>query len=201
MRSCWSAGLPNRPGLLCCLLLVSVSGLLGQALPTASRSADVQVGIGFVYDISDYTPTDIAGNNVNLKGFALYGTYDLRPHWGGEFTFHQANSPTGDQVYQRTYEVGPRYHRTYGRFSPYVKAMYGRGVFNFPQGVANLAYNLIAGGIGTDVSVLPFLNLRAEYEYQDWFGFPPTNLKPQLITIGVAYHFPGGLKRGRHWGR
>ena len=185
----------------CCLCCSGAPLLFGQALPTASRRADVQAGVGFVYDFSDYTPTDIAGNPVNLKGFAFYATLDISNHWGGEITFHQNNSPTGDQVYQRTYEIGPRYHRTYGRFEPYVKAMYGRGVFNFPQGVANLAYNLVAGGVGTDVRLLPFLNFRADYEYQDWFGFPPTNLKPQLITVGLAYHFPGGLKRGRHFGR
>ncbi len=172
-----------------------------QSRPTASRRADLQVGVGFVYDVSDYDPTDIAGNTVNLKGLAVYATLDVRSHYGAEFVIHQANSPTGDQVYQRSYEIGPRYHRTYGRFEPYVKGMYGRGVFNFPNGVANLAYNMFAGGVGTDVRILPFLNFRVDYEYQDWLSFPPTGLKPQLMTIGIAYHFPGALNRGRHWGK
>jgi hypothetical protein len=77
--------------------------------------------------------------------------------------------------------------------------MYGRGVFNFPNNVANLAYNMFAIGGGTDFSVLPYLNVRADYEYQFWHSFPPQGLNPQVITIGVAYHFPGNLRQGRHF--
>ena len=113
--------------------------VLAQSLPTAKRRADLQVGGGFVLDHSDYEPNEI-------KGFAFYTTLDLKSHFGGEFVIHQANSNTGDKLYERTYEIGPRYHRDYGRFSPYVKAMYGRGVFNYPNGLANLAYNLFAFG-------------------------------------------------------
>lgn len=166
--------------------------LLAQSLPTARRAADLQVGGGFVIDKSDYLTT-------NLKGFAFYTTLDLTRHWGGEFVIHQAYSGTGDQAYHRTYELGPRYHRDYGRFAPYVKAMYGRGVFNYPNGVANLAYNMFALGAGLDFKVKSYLNVRADYEYQDWLSFPPNGLHPQLITFGVAYHFPGDLRRGKHW--
>lgn len=173
----------------------------GQARPTASRRADLQAGVGFVYDKSNYNPTDLSGNPVNLKGLAVYTTLDFKSHYGAEFVIHQTNSPNSDQVYQRTYEIGPRYHRTYGRFEPYVKAMIGRGVYNFPYGSANLAYNMFAAGAGTDVRILPFINLRLDYEYQDWLSFPAVALKPQLFTVGVAYHFPGALNRGRHWGK
>ncbi len=183
------------------MCFAGVSALHGQALPTASRRADLQVGVGFVYDKSNYNPTDLLGDPINLKGYAIYSTLDVRSHLGAEFVFHQANSGTGDQVYHRTYEIGPRYYRTYGRFEPYLKFMYGRGVFNFPYDGANLAYNLFSGGVGTDIRILPFINLRADYEYQDWLGFPAIALKPQLFTIGVAYHFPGDLSRGRHWGK
>jgi hypothetical protein len=75
-------------------------------------------------------------------------------------------------------------------------------VFNFAQNgatYANLAYNLFSLGFGTDVKVTRYLNVRADYEWQDWLGFPPHGLTPQLVTIGVAYHFPSGLKRGRHY--
>lgn len=184
-----------------CLGFAGVSAVQGQALPTASRRADLQAGVGFVYDKSNYNATNLSGDPVNLKGYSIYTTLDVRSHLGAEFVFHQSNSGTGDQVYQRTYEIGPRYFRTYGRFEPYAKFMYGRGVFNFPYGNANLAYNLFAGGAGTDVRILPFINLRADYEYQSWMGFPAVALKPQLFTLGVAYHFPGDLKRGRHWGK
>ncbi len=175
-----------------CLLLLAAPVLLGQASPTATRRADLQVGAGVVVDFTDYNPDP-------LTGFAVYATLDLTNHLGGEMAFHQAKSGGGDQVYERTYEVGPRYHRTYGRVSPYAKGMYGRGVFNFPFGTANLAYNLFAIGGGADLRVKSYLNVRVDYEYQFWRGFPPQGLTPQLVTIGVAYHFPGGLRRGQHY--
>jgi hypothetical protein len=186
------SGLLNRIVLVACLLGLAVPSVLGQATSTASRKADLQVGVGFVSDNSDYDPQ-------RLKGLAFYTTLDLTNHLGGEFVIHQANSSAGDQLYERSYEIGPRYFRHYGRFSPYVKAMYGRGVFNFPNNVANLAYNMFAGGVGADIRILPYLNVRGDFEYQDWLSFPPQGLSPQVITIGVAYHFPGDLHRGRHF--
>ncbi len=174
------------------LFLLATPVLLGQASPTATRQADLQVGGGVVVDFSDYNPTA-------LRGGAIYSTLDVTNHLGGEVVFHQANSRGGDQVYERTYELGPRYHRTYGIFSPYAKAMYGRGVFNFPSGIANLAYNLFAVGAGVDVRVRSYLNVRFDYEYQSWRSFPPQGLTPQILTVGVAYHFPGGLRRGQHY--
>ena len=172
------------------LVLASIPQLHAQASPTASRRADLQIGVGFTVGKSDYSLHD-------YKGGAAYATLDLTNHLGGEFVFHQVDSPDNDQAYERTYEIGPRYYRTYGRFAPYVKAMYGRGVFNFPLGEANLAYNIFAGGGGTDIKILPYLNVRADYEYQRWGSFPPDGLTPQIVTIGVAYHFNGALNAGR----
>lgn len=166
--------------------------LFAQAVSTASRRADLQIGGGFVVAASDYQPQ-------KLRGFGLYTTLDVTNHFGGEFVFHQANTSTSDKLYERTYEIGPRYHRDYGPFAPYVKLMYGRGVFNFPNDVANLAYNLFAGGVGADIHVKPYLNVRADYEYQKWLSFPPNGLNPQVFMVGVAYRFPGQLKRGRHF--
>ena len=172
--------------------MVSTPVLFAQNLPTARRGADLQVGAGFTLVNPDY-------DSNKLKGFAFYSTLDLTSHFGGEIVFHHAVSPTGNQLYERTYEIGPRYHRDYGRVSPYVKGMYGRGVFNYPNGVANLAYNLFAVGAGADIRVKPYLNVRGDFEYQKWMSFPPEGLTPTVITIGVAYHFPGQLRRGMHW--
>ena len=161
----------------------------GQAKYTASRSGDLQVGVSFVDGSSDY--------GHSLKGAGFFGTFDFTNHFGGEIDFHQASSR--EDEYERTYEVGGRYYRSYGRVSPYVKLMYGRGVFNFPFNEANLAYNLFAGAGGADVRVTRYLNVRGEFEYQHWLGFPPHGLDPEFVTVGVAFHFPGGLKRGRHY--
>ena len=188
----WRSRLLTRVFFVCCLLAGVVPAVTAQAVSTASRRADLQIGVGYVGANSDYDPN-------NLKGFALYTTLDVTNHLGGEFVFHQANTSDNNKLYERTYEIGPRYHRDYGRFAPYVKAMYGRGVFNFPNDVANLAYNLFAAGVGVDVHIKPYLNVRADYEYQRWLSFPPNGLSPQVVTIGVAYRFPGALQRGRHY--
>ena len=150
--------------------------------PTASRVADLQLGGGYALASPDYGP--------RISGFTLYGTYDFRTHLGAEFDFHQASSHNGNSLYERTYEIGPRYvlHLNHG-LNPYVRVMYGRGVFNFPANIANLAYNMGVAGGGVDINVRQHINVRADYEYQQWFGFPPHGLTPQVVTIGVAYHF------------
>ncbi len=155
---------------------------------TASRQADLQVGGGFSYAKHDYEFTP-AGDGTRISGLMLYATLDVRPHLGVEFTFHQMSTHKDDHEYERTYEVGPRYVLHYNRFNPYIRVAYGRGVFNFPRDEANLAYNLAAGGGGVDINVQKHVNVRVDYEYQRWFGFPLHDLQPQLATVGVAYHF------------
>jgi len=170
------------------LALGAVPGLQAQKLPTATRSVDIQAGGGFVYGESDYGRT--------MDGYGVYGTLDFRYHLGVELEYHKANGT--DLIYEKTYEVGPRYVWHYGRLNPYVKVMYGRGVFNFPpyypggESSANLAYNILAGGGGVDYRLRRYLNVRGDFEYQDWAsnpGFLPHGLTPYIGTIGVAYHF------------
>lgn len=173
----------------CCFIVPASQSLHAQASGTALRKADLQFGLGYVNANSDYAPG-------RLKGGAFYTTFDVTSHLGAEFVVHQANANQAN-VYERSYELGPRYYRTYGHLKPYAKAMYGRGVFNYPYNQANLAYNLFAVGGGADYAILPWLNLRGDFEFQRWLSFPPTGLTPTLITVGVAYHFPGGLKSGR----
>jgi opacity protein-like surface antigen len=54
---------------------------------------------------------------------------------------------------------------------------------------ANLAYNIFAIGGGLDYYVLPRINVRAEYEYQQWLSFPPNGLTPKIFSVGAAYRF------------
>ena len=177
----------------CKLLFVSlaigiVPVLQAQKLPTATRSFDIQAGGDFVYGHADY--------GDHMSGYGFYGTLDFRPHIGVELEYHKATGE--DLIYEKTYEIGPRYVWHHGRLNPYVKVMYGRGVFNFPpyypggESRANLAYNLLAIGGGADYRVKRYLNVRGEFEYQDWSsnpGFLPHGLTPYFGTVGVAYHF------------
>jgi len=169
-------------------LVATPAMLLGQAKPTASRAGDLQIGGGFSNANTDYVP-----NRVN--GPTIYVDFDFYKHFGveGEFRFLK-DSPTN--IYEKTYEVGGRYSRTFhNRYAPYAKLLYGRGVFNFATygtTTANLAYTMFAGGAGLDYHVLPYLNVRGDFEYQHWMSFPPNGLSPTVITIGAAYRFPAG---------
>jgi Outer membrane protein beta-barrel domain len=164
-------------------LLGAASALHAQARPSSSRVGDLKIGGGFSTADSDY------GDRYN--GGAAYFDFDFLPHLGVEGQFHFVRDP--NDLYEKTYEAGGRYFGTYGKFVPYAKVMYGRGVFNFPplgNGFrANLAYNLGAAGIGTDYKVKPWLYARADWEYQVWFGFQNSSLSPNILTVGAAYRF------------
>jgi hypothetical protein len=164
-------------------LLGPAAILQAQSAPTATKVLDFKVGGGFSTANSDY------GDRYN--GGAAYFNFDFMPHIGVEGEFHFVKDSS--DLYEKTYEVGGRYFRTYGKFVPYGKVMYGRGVFNFPplgDGFRpNLAYNLVAGGIGVDYKVKRYLYVRGDWEYQNWFGFQNSTLTPSILTIGAAYHF------------
>jgi len=174
-----------------CLLGLAHTRLYGQAEPTAIRSGDLQIGGTFNQGDSDYSAN-------GFKGFGFYSAFDFRYHLGLEADFHQINdSSSTEGIYERTYEVGPRYVLHYRRFQPYLRAMYGRGVFNFPtvgnQSTgrlgANLAFNIVAAGVGVDYRLRRSVTLRAGYEYQQWPEFRPSGLTPTILEIGAAYHF------------
>ena len=183
------------------LLLSLMSGahhlLVAQASPTASRRGDALLGGGYSTAASDY------GNR--FTGYNFYGDFDFTNHIGVEGKFNYVKAPSPAILYEKTYEIGVRYFRTYGPLVPYAKVSVGRGVFNYPpcfgppadQTVpcANLAYNIASAGFGTDVKVREWLYVRADLEFQHWFSFKgtptsqPDSLAPQVFTVGAAYHF------------
>jgi opacity protein-like surface antigen len=171
-------------GMTVALMMCSVSLLAAQSLPTASRVGDLQVGGQFDFSRSGYNFTPL-----HLFGGGAYTTFDFRPHWGGEFDFRSSTASQNSTIYERTYEIGPRIYLTRGRMKPYAKVMYGRGVYNFTNSIANVAYNMYTFGGGADFAVTRFLNVRGDYEYQNWVGFPLGTLHPSVVSVGVAYHF------------
>jgi hypothetical protein len=168
----------------------AVAAMQAQKMPTATRSLDIQAGGEFVYGHSDY--------GSRIKGYGGYATIDFKPHFGLELDYHQANG--SEKLYERTYEIGGRYVLRHNRWDPYAKLMYGRGVLNssvtVDNGTAffccnNLAYNMFVLGGGVDYKLKPYLNIRGDFEYQDWLSgvLLPNGLTPYLGSIGVAYHF------------
>ena len=156
---------------MCLLLFWSPARARGQAAYTATRAGDLQVGAGVSFGNSNYNTPELGGTGESLRGFDLYSTFDFKPHFGVEVSFRQTKPSYGEQVYERTYQIGGRYVYPFHRFNPYAKALYGRGVFNYPQNIANLAYNLYSIGAGVDLRVLENVNLRVDYEHAHWFGF------------------------------
>lgn len=163
--------------------------LHAQAGATASRAGDLKVGGGFTTTVnSDY------GDRYN--GGGAYLNFDFLTHVGIEGEFHYVKDR--NDLYEKTYEVGGRYFINHRRWSPYAKGMFGRGVFNFPPLAdgfhANLGYNLMGIGLGTDYKLKKSVILRGDWEYQHWFGFQNSSLSPSILTIGAAYRFPAHSK-------
>lgn len=189
-----SEGSRLRLGLLAvlvCIGLAATAVASGQSLPTATRLADTQIGGMFLFAKSTNSQV-IPSTGLTLPGYGIYGVFDKREHLGIEGGFRQVNDMGGSQIYERTYEVGPRYVLHYDRyiFNPYGKLLYGRGVYNYPHAVANLAYNMYTVGAGADVRLSYSFNVRVDYEYQTWMGFPRGDIHPGILGVGVAYHFP-----------
>ena len=195
-----ATALQGEPVFKCLLLLSSFAGfatmLHAQATATAKRAGDALVGAGYTSAVSDY--------GIRFTGFNVYGDFDFTQHFGVEANFHYAAAPSPNPLYEKTYEIGARYFRTYGPIVPYGKIMVGRGVFNYPanplpapqdQASANLAFNMYAIGAGLDLKVRQWLYVRGDYEYQKWPSFrgsafgPANGLSPELFSVGAAYHF------------
>jgi len=171
--------------------------LMAQAMPTAARRLDMQVGGLFsIANPGIASDATIRYGHMNFKGGALYATLDPTNHLGLEMSARQVFGIEG--VHERTYQVGPRFYATYGRFQPFAKLLFGRGVFNFPNDMANQGFTVGVLGGGLDYRLGPRLYLRADYEYQRWFGFGtqvnafPGSLSPTVLSFGAAYHFGGG---------
>ena len=48
---------------------------------------------------------------------------------------------------------------------------------------------MYAPGVGIDIRIKSYLNVRCDFEYQQWPSFPPSGLSPAVLSIGAAYHF------------
>lgn len=201
----------KRNVLILALLAACSSFAFGQASPDATRAGDLQVGGTFTFGYPDYSPQKSFGGGA-------YAAFDFKPTWGAEFAFHEIGISQHSGARETSYEIGPRYHRTYGRYNPYLKGLGGRGSFNFPadfqeSGGTGKALSegfwMITGGAGLDYQLSYRFNLRAEMEYQHWFSgsnsgpqtiggtvvnetYLPHGLTPIIYQVGFAYHFSGG---------
>ncbi len=195
------------------MLAFSSSFSYGQAIAGAVRQIDIYAGGTFTYAVPDYTPQ-------NALGYGIFAIADITPHWGAELDFNSISIQQHSPAKELSFEYGVRYHRDYGRYSPFLKLSAGRGTFDsigpnssnggFYQGNKSLGYNMLVFGGGTDIAITNRISIRGALEYQDWFtgglkgavgvGGPgkdvylPNGLTPALFQVGVSYHFTGSEK-------
>jgi hypothetical protein len=193
-KPCLNGDHPVKRNLLILALLTACSSLaFAQASPDATRAGDLQAGGSFTFGYPDYSPQKAFGGGA-------YATFDFKTNWGAEFAFHEISLDTHSPAKELSYGLGPRYHRTYGRYNPYLKALGGRGSFtfnpNFIEGPGSQSYWMLVGGAGLDYQLSYRFNIRGEVEYQRWFtnatGDLPHGLTPIIYNFGFAYHFSGG---------
>ena len=121
-----------------------------------------------------------------MLGIAGFADVDTKRRIGFEgegrwLLFHQTANVTAT-----TYLVGPRYHRDYGRFIPYVKGLVGFGDFNFPYNLAHGSYLVIAPGGGVDYRISRRIRIRAvDFEYQLWPQFTYSAMSSYGVSTGL----------------
>jgi hypothetical protein len=178
----------KRQSLIGCFACILSSATLchAQAIPTASRAGQIQVGIGGFYSDPDF------GQGKN-KGLTFYADYNFAQHLGVEGEIHYAVITPSD-VSEDSYVAGPRYMIRHKRFEVYAKALFGVGRFGFQEGsFANPStgsyFEYVLGG-GLEIHATRHINVRAfDFEAQKWPGFQNHGLSPLVGTIGVAYVF------------
>ncbi len=193
------------------LMLTGIA--LGQAMPTATRRGAIQLGGTYVGDFPDYT-------NSKFYGYGVYADFDYAEKFGVEFNYRDAIDQTSQlgggghvPAQQRSFEVGERYNRIYGRVVPYARVSFGYAQMQYPplatppasQSVSagTLGYFMYSIGGGVDYTVTSRLSIRADFEAQTWLSRTntpspnninglPRGLTPFVYSGGVAYRFGYG---------
>ncbi|HEY0162287.1 MAG TPA: outer membrane beta-barrel protein [Edaphobacter sp.] len=162
-----------------------------QAVPTATRNSQIQVGAGWSWGKPDFGPK-------KAQGISFYGDYDFTRHIGIEGDVHMLNIVTPTDIVENSYLIGPRYVFHFRRFQPYAKGLVGLGhfktTFDAGSGIPNYTTTrgIYAFGGGVDVRATRHLNVRAvDFEYQKWSSDPYfyNGLSPWVLTFGAAYRF------------
>jgi hypothetical protein len=118
-----------------------------------------------------------------MLGITAFADVDTRRRIGIEAEGRWLEFRQTANVHAETYSIGPRYHRSYGKFQPYVKGLIGFGEFNFPYNLAHSSYLTVTGGGGLDYHLSRRIYLRAaDVEYQYW----PQFTFGAMSSVGVS---------------
>jgi len=167
-------------------LLCLIPSLRGQSVYTASRSASLQAGAGFLYLHNDYFQHNTAAD----QGMSVWVDGNLTPLLGLEAVGHFGVLISPSDYGENSFFVGPRIGIRRGRVQPYAKAMIGRGFFvhDQPNHTSTTSYLAYAFGAGVDYRISPSFNFRVvDADFQTWPNFKPNGLTPYTISTGLMY--------------
>ena len=159
---------------------------MGQASPTAIRTAHISVYGEASRINNDYTPDQsygyIIGGDFTRSFHRIEVSLDPSYGWHSDYLITQkyflANLKLG-----KAFGPGERFH-------PYAMGGIGRGSMHFGHPLltseSSTVYDL-AGGLDYDVSYL--FGVKAQYSYQFWdFGYYSDGLNPRGFSAGLVYH-------------
>jgi opacity protein-like surface antigen len=176
--------------LACTFLLAGTA--VAQVTPSATGShKSLSAGALFSYTqpnccTYDTSNNPVVGSNGNhLYGIGVFVDYRMS-RWlqlEGEYRKLPWNQYQDQNIRESSTLVGLREPiRTFGRVTPYGKALVGLGSASFLTGRA-FAYAL---GGGADYRLNKRWSLRGDFEYQRW-SVSPTALKPYVASAGLKY--------------
>ena len=183
--------------------LVLAAALLparAQVVPSATGSRpSLSAGALATYSQPDIEgTTDSSGTGYTVAKstnhlFGIGGFVDYRmSRWlqlEAEARFGRWNQYQDQSISETSYSIGLREPiHTFGRITPYGKALIGFGSGNFLQSGHAAVYTL---GGGVDYRLKKRIGLRADFEYQHWKVTSATGastpLKPYTAAVGFTY--------------
>ena len=173
------------------VLWIATARIYGQVEDSATAGVvPLSVGGSFSYFDSGYESTRSEGITAFIDYSPLFAGnlgVEGEGRWlkfGGKGSFSEYN-----------YLAGPRYRFYYKseKYQPYVKALVGAGLINFPYDLGHGGYFAIAGGGGIDIAVNQHWKFRADYELQYWPnalnipGIQTGAMHPNGVSVGFTY--------------
>ena len=182
--------------LVCFVLMLSATGVeaRAQVVPSATRSQISVTAGGFG---SAFQPNYAGGGVTSSAPNELFGVgayVDVRlSRWvqlEAEGRWMRWNEYA--EISQDNYLIGPRVPiRTFGRFTPYGKFLFGIGHMNFQYSATSCRCSTLVYGGGVDYKLTKRLSWRAvDFEYQqwpNWYVVQNGQLHPYGFSTGIGY--------------
>lgn len=174
--------------LLLAILLPGARAVVGQALITANRGAEIAPFAETTLLSPDWGPTRNIGYTVGVD-YSRFIRSIVQPSLELRMT-----SADGTSVNERTYTGGLKLQATVHRVHPYATFLAGYGEIYYVHPVNNyvsdnsFVYSL---GAGADLDVTSQLSVRLDFTHQAWnLGSQAQTLTPVTLGVGVVYRLP-----------